>query len=190
MRSQRYPTDQSESWSLIAPSLAGLAQQSAMSLSDDRSENVTGIVRAFSAWAQKIEGLDARQVLAGLGHLGTFLKAISDPEIDLELGSTDSGIPTSTVMVLSIEHSWNPRESVGDSFRSQVPATSTREHSISSENPLPPLHSLENDDDASELFKNVFSKTERKLLKDLGFLRSPGTLRITRGLTSQIAWRF
>ena len=146
-----------------------------MSLHDDRSENITGLARAFASWAEKIEGLDSRQVLAGLGHLGTFLKAISNPEIDLELGPTDSGIPTSVVMALYIEHSWNARESVGDGFRSQISATSSREHSIFSENPLPPLHSLENDEDSSELFKKVFSKSERKLLKDLGFLKSSGT---------------
>ena len=64
-----------------------------MSSHDEKTENINRIARSFAAWSKKIEGLDARQVLAGLGHLGSFLKAISDPEIDLELGPTDFGIP-------------------------------------------------------------------------------------------------
>jgi hypothetical protein len=58
-------------------------------------EDFGGVARALASWSEKIEGLDPRQVLLGLGHLGTFLKAVSNAEIDLELGSTDSSIPAS-----------------------------------------------------------------------------------------------
>jgi hypothetical protein len=51
------------------------------------------VARAFASWAEKIEGLDARQVLMGLGHLGSFLKAVSETELDLELGHVESGKP-------------------------------------------------------------------------------------------------
>jgi hypothetical protein len=90
-----YSADQSgpHPRSLIAPDSESLTYQSAMSSHDEKTENINRIARSFAAWSKKIEGLDAPQVLAGLGHLGSFLKAISDPEIDLELGPTDFGIP-------------------------------------------------------------------------------------------------
>jgi hypothetical protein len=52
--------------------------------------NISNITRALASWSEKIEGVDPRQVLLGLGHLGSFLKAVSNAEIDLELGLLDS----------------------------------------------------------------------------------------------------
>ena len=63
----------------------------------DAGVGVKGVARAFTWWAAKNESLEARQVLAGLGHLGDFLKAVSSSDIDLELGHAsdvnDTGMP-------------------------------------------------------------------------------------------------
>ena len=58
---------------------------------DDKEGGINGVARAFTWWAAKHERLEPRQLLAGLGHLGEFLKAVSDAEIDLELGLLGSG---------------------------------------------------------------------------------------------------
>ena len=62
---------------------------------DDTKGDFSGIAKALASWTEKIEGIDARQVLIGLGHLGSFLKAVSKAEEDLELGFVDSGNNTS-----------------------------------------------------------------------------------------------
>jgi hypothetical protein len=51
---------------------------------------IIGIARAFTRWAAQNESLDARQVLAGLGHLGNFLITVANTDIDLELGHKES----------------------------------------------------------------------------------------------------
>lgn len=59
---------------------------------DNVEGEITGVARAFTRWATSYDSLEARQLLAGLGHLGDFLKAVSNADIDLELGFKDSGI--------------------------------------------------------------------------------------------------
>lgn len=61
-------------------------------MSTDNDEGgIRGVAQAFTRWATKHESLEARQLLAGLRHLGDFLKAVSNSNIDLELGFNDSG---------------------------------------------------------------------------------------------------
>ena len=55
-------------------------------MSGESDGAVNGVAREFVRWAAKKEGLDAPQVLAGLGHLGNFLRAVSDAYHDLEMG--------------------------------------------------------------------------------------------------------
>jgi hypothetical protein len=60
-------------------------------LGDGNGGGINRVAQAFTWWAANNENFEARQVLAGLGHLGDFLKAVSDADIDLELGYKDSG---------------------------------------------------------------------------------------------------
>lgn len=55
-----------------------------MSVGSDRGVN--GIAQAFTRWATHNENLEARQALAGLRHLGNFLIAVSNADVDLESG--------------------------------------------------------------------------------------------------------
>ena len=56
----------------------------------DSRSGVQGVARLFTLWAANSENLDPRQVLSGLGHLGQFLKAISDSDIDIDLELGDN----------------------------------------------------------------------------------------------------
>jgi|SRR5277367_234914 hypothetical protein len=77
-----------------SPEIGHTDRQSKMS-SDNDEGGVRGVTRAFTRWATNHESLEARQLLAGLGHLGDFLKAVSNADIDLELGVKNSGNPAS-----------------------------------------------------------------------------------------------
>jgi hypothetical protein len=59
--------------------------------SDEHKDAVKGVARAFAKWAVENESLDARHVLAGLGYLGNFLKAVSEVDIDVERGQSETG---------------------------------------------------------------------------------------------------
>jgi hypothetical protein len=60
------------------------------SASADAPVGVQGFAQVFASWAANNHSPDARRVLAGLGHLGEFLKAVSTSDIDLELGCGNS----------------------------------------------------------------------------------------------------
>jgi len=59
--------------------------------SDSEEGGIRGVARAFTRWATNHESIEAPQLLAGLGHLGDFLKAVSNADLDLELGLKNSG---------------------------------------------------------------------------------------------------
>jgi hypothetical protein len=56
----------------------------------DARVGVQGVARLFTLWAANKEILDPRQVLSGLGHLGEFLKAVSDSDIDIDIELGDN----------------------------------------------------------------------------------------------------
>jgi len=137
------------------------------------SEGVNTAARAFAWWAAGHGGVEARQLLAGLGHLGDFLRAVSAVEIDLELGY--SGVNTA-------EHESQAAELASEKPYSQAeyshPASSPssiseRSSRSDADVQIPQSEWPSEDDRASSIFKQRFSGPEYAFLEH-HFLR--GTL--------------
>lgn len=150
------------------------------------SEGINVAARAFAWWAAGHEGVEARQLLAGLGHLGDFLRAVSTAEIDLELGY--NGLDTAEIELQAAEVESEMPNSQTEYSRPASSPSSISERSSRSDADVRIPHSEwpSEDERASNIFKRRFSGPEYAFL-ERHFLR--GTL-LSPLLTWQALHRF
>ena len=143
-------------------------------MAEDPNDGINATARAFTQWVANFEGFEARQILAGFGHLGNFLRAVSDADYDLEQGYPE---PTTTEYLSESqakEQLSEKPDSYAGSHRTGFD-TSISDHSILSNvnvpaSEIPQLEWFEVDDRA---FEELFAGEEYQFLKQ-DFLRTAG----------------